>query len=192
MNRLTVEQGGGFYDAVRTAYDVSLFDLFAKSFLVLPAGYVLADEVFVVHGGLPRPGVSLADLESLPWKENTTMPQSLGEKGNAFNDMLWSDPRTENGWACSCRGMGIAFGPDHTKDFLKREKLCKVVRSHQLPGDNSGVEKQHDGLAMTVFSASNYGDDVGNTAAVVSFKKENGSVTETTSEYFAPKLPEIA
>ena len=26
---------------------------------------------------------------------------------------------------------------------------------------------------------------------VVSFKKENGSVTETTSEYFAPKLPEI-
>ena len=39
---------------VRTAYDVSLFDLFAKSFLVLPAGYVRVRTAEIVGNSATR------------------------------------------------------------------------------------------------------------------------------------------
>ena len=44
----------GRLSEVRTAYDVSLFDLFAKSFLVLPAGYVRVRTAEIVGNSANR------------------------------------------------------------------------------------------------------------------------------------------
>ena len=56
------------------------------------------------------------------------MPATLGEKGKGFNDFLWSDPRAEDGFVESERGMGIKFGPDITRAFLEKENLYTRAR----------------------------------------------------------------
>ena len=58
------------------------------------------------------------------------------------------------GRAPSKRGVGIQFGPDVTREFLKRNELDYVIRSHEVKAD--GYELGHDGKCVTVFSAPNY------------------------------------
>lgn len=48
-------------------------------------------------------------------------------------DLLWSDPRPENGRGPSGRGQDcIAFGPDVTENFLSLNNLDLCIRSHQV------------------------------------------------------------
>jgi serine/threonine-protein phosphatase 5 len=60
----------------------------------------------------------------------------------------------------SKRGVGLQFGPDVTKTFLDLNGLDVVVRSHEVKQD--GYEVMHDGKCITIFSAPNYCDSVGN------------------------------
>ena len=59
----------------------------------------------------------------------------------------------------------MSFGPDVTKRFLERSDLALVVRSHEVR--DRGYELEHGGLLITVFSAPNYCDAVGNQGAFV-------------------------
>jgi hypothetical protein len=68
--------------------------------------------------------------------------------------MLWSDPQPGLGRAPSKRGVGVAFGADVTKNFLQRNGLQLVVRSHEVKEE--GYEVEHDGCCITIFSAPNY------------------------------------
>jgi len=38
-------------------------------------------------------------------------------------EILWSDPQPLPGRGPSKRGVGLSFGPDVTKDFLRQNKL---------------------------------------------------------------------
>ena len=69
-------------------------------------------------------------------------------------ELLWSDPMPSYGRAPSKRGVGIQFGPDVTKNFLKKTGLDYIIRSHEVKND--GYEISHDGQCITVFSAPNY------------------------------------
>lgn len=69
-------------------------------------------------------------------------------------DLLWSDPQPNDGRAPSKRGVGVQFGPDITKNFLKLNNLDYIIRSHEVKND--GYEEAHDGKCITVFSAPNY------------------------------------
>ena len=86
-----------------------------------------------------------------------------------FCEMLWSDPCAEPGRHPSKRGVGVAFGADVTKKFLADNNLDLVVRSHEVKDD--GFEVDHDGLLITVFSAPNYCDQMGNKGAFIRFLK---------------------
>lgn len=58
-------------------------------------------------------------------------------------DLLWADPSDSNGRSPSKRGISIGFGADITKDFLKRNNLELLVRSHEMKDE--GYEEGHDG-----------------------------------------------
>ena len=47
-------------------------------------------------------------------------------------ELLWSDPQPGEGRAPSKRGVGVAFGADVTRTFLKANNLDLLVRSHEV------------------------------------------------------------
>ena len=57
-----------------------------------------------------------------------------------------------------------------TKRFLEKNDLSLVVRSHEVR--DQGYELEHGGLLVTVFSAPNYCDAMGNKGAFVTLKKD--------------------
>ena len=80
-------------------------------------------------------------------------------------ELLWSDPQPMLGRSPSKRGVGCQFGPDVTRRFLEFNKLDYIVRSHEVKEE--GYEISHDGKCITVFSAPNYCDSIGNKGAFI-------------------------
>lgn len=156
----------GFAGEVRHKYDDAVMRLFTEVFNWLPVAAVLQDSVFVVHGGLSSADdgqVSLQMIEDLP--RNREPPE-----GGLMSDLLWSDPHPGLGRQPSKRGLGFSFGSDITDRFLKLNHLSLVVRSHEVKDEGYVVE--HEGKCITVFSAPNYCDQMGNKGAFIRFKDD--------------------
>lgn len=83
-------------------------------------------------------------------------------------EALWADPQDQPGRGMSKRGTGLQFGPDVTKRFLQRNGLQLLVRSHEVKEE--GYEVAHDGYCITIFSAPNYCDQMGNKGAFIHFE----------------------
>lgn len=108
----------------------------------------------MIHGGLfSRDDVTLDQLREI------NRFRQPGQSG-LMCELLWSDPQHEMGRSPSKRGVGLQFGPDVTKAFLDANGLDVLVRSHEVK--QSGYEIMHDGKCVTIFSAPNYCDSVGN------------------------------
>jgi serine/threonine-protein phosphatase 5 len=84
-----------------------------------------------------------------------------------MSEILWSDPQKAQGRGQSKRGVGLAFGPDVTKRFLDANGLDLLVRSHEVK--DGGYEVEADGRLITIFSAPNYCDQMGNKGAYIHF-----------------------
>jgi len=187
INERAQVYGGGFAEEVRAKYDASLFTLFTQLFELLPLAFVIAEKALVIHGGLWRHrGVTLSQLRKLSHRRQCPeAPQTYDDY--IFFDLLWSDPHPEDGDGVheSSRGDGcILFGRDMTVEFLRRNSLQLIVRSHQLPSDGHGYEVLHDGRCITVFSASNYGGSCYNAGAILVW--EGGEID--AHEFIAPDL----
>ena len=171
----------GFDGEVRHKYTARLADLFREVFCALPLAHVLGGRVLVVHGGLfSRDGVMLDDLRAI---DRFREPPDEG----LMCELLWSDPAPELGRAPSKRGVGVAFGPDVTAAFLDANGLDLLVRSHEVKDE--GYEVEHGGRCVTVFSAPNYCDQMGNKGAFVRF--EGGAMTPTFSTFAASPHPPV-
>ncbi|GBG69022.1 hypothetical protein CBR_g3721 [Chara braunii] len=85
-------------------------------------------------------------------------------------ELLWSDPQPDNGRSPSKRGVGVAFGPDVTSRFLQENNLELIVRSHEVREE--GCQLEHNGKLITVFSAPNYCDQMGNLGAYIRFESD--------------------
>jgi serine/threonine-protein phosphatase 5 len=66
--------------------------------------------------------------------------------------------------------VGFSFGPDYTQRFLDMNGLSLMVRSHEVKDEGYVVE--HDDMCITIFSAPNYCDQMGNKGAFVRFKAD--------------------
>lgn len=152
----------GFEGEVVAKCGKDMMPLFEETFCWLPLAACLEDSVFICHGGLfSNDGVTLAQIEKI--KRNRQPPES-----GLMCDILWSDPCPYPGRHPSKRGCGLSFGPDVTKEFLKTNALKLVVRSHEVKEEGFLVE--HGGLLITVFSAPNYCDQMGNKGAMLIFE----------------------
>lgn len=172
----------GFEGEVRSKYDDTIYELFCSLFCSLPLCHVLNKKVFVTHGGLfSKDDVSLDDLRRIDRKRE---PPETG----LMCEILWSDPCKEIGRNPSKRGVGLSFGPDITKKFLDYNNLELIIRSHEVKQE--GYEVEADGRLITVFSAPNYCDQMGNKGAIVKLKGENMKPTFFTFTHVEhPKVP---
>lgn len=67
-------------------------------------------------------------------------------------DILWSDPQHNEGCQPNgLRGAGTYFGPDVTQNFLQKNKLVFLVRSHECKHD--GYELVHGGKVRLSISS---------------------------------------
>mmetsp|Transcript_55646 Transcript_55646/g.143364 ORF Transcript_55646/g.143364 Transcript_55646/m.143364 type:complete len:458 (+) Transcript_55646:176-1549(+) len=154
MNRIY-----GFEGEVRHKYDIGLYTLMCEAFCLLPLCHVINHKVFVVHGGLfSQDDITLDDIRSV---DRVCEPLDEG----LMVEMLWSDPQPGWGRAASKRGVAVSFGQDVTENFLNTNNLQLVIRSHELRDD--GYAMEHGGQLITVFSAPNYCDQMGNMGAFI-------------------------
>ncbi|GFE55259.1 serine threonine phosphatase [Babesia ovis] len=149
----------GFKGEVLNKYDEKIYTLFCESFCYLPLGYVINKKVLVVHGGLfGNDGVTIDQMKKV---DRVREPPDEG----IMTDMLWSDPKPTSGRNPSKRGVACEFGPDVTTNFLKENGLELVIRSHEVKQE--GYEVEHSGQLITIFSAPNYCDQMGNKGAFI-------------------------
>jgi len=153
----------GFQGEMETKYDPELYELCMEVFCWLPLGIVLGGKVLVVHGGIPREPCTIDDLKRI---DRVQQPPNEGH----FCDLVWADPRDEDGFGPSPRGVSFKFGPDISKRFLSDNGLKYLVRSHEMK--ENGYEQQHEGRVITIFSAPNYCDQMGNKGALIHFDKD--------------------
>merc|ERR1719323_572801 len=86
----------------------------------------------------------------------------------------------------SKRGVGVMFGPDVTKRFLEDNDLELIVRSHEMK--NEGYMWQHDMKCLTIFSAPNYIDQMGNKGAFIRFNDKYEPKITTFDAVEHPKV----
>ncbi|XP_072040708.1 serine/threonine-protein phosphatase with EF-hands 2-like isoform X3 [Amphiura filiformis] len=158
---------------------------FQDVFAWLPLATVINGKVLVAHGGISDK-TDLTFLNSIdryryksvlkpPLKEGaepiTGDDDDLARKVDFVEwrqvlDVLWSDPKLHDGCSPnSFRGGGSYFGPDVTRKILAKHNLDLLIRSHECKPE--GYEFIHDGLVLTVFSASNYYEIGSNRGAYV-------------------------
>ena len=140
-------------------YDSDVYDYFSEFFRYLPLGHIINNKIIVIHGGLfSKEGVTINELKKLD--RGIDVPTE-----GLMTELLWSDPRDENGCRPSDRGAGVYFGEDVTDKFLKENNLTLLIRSHEVKME--GYEIQHSGKTITIFSAPNYNDMTGNKGAII-------------------------
>ncbi|CAJ1404368.1 unnamed protein product [Effrenium voratum] len=168
-----------------------IFDTLTRLYTLLPLATVLAKQIFVVHGGLPRREHALALLRAA----NSLRPKALpfhceDAHEQVMMDFLWSDPSETPGITHSVRGsQQIRFGPDITRRFLEENSLRLVVRSHEVPPNRDGCQVMHQGQLVTVFSASNYGNQQ-NRGGVLIFTQTDRGLQQEMAPFWAPLDPQ--
>uniref|UniRef100_A0A2P2I2P8 protein-serine/threonine phosphatase n=3 Tax=Hirondellea gigas TaxID=1518452 RepID=A0A2P2I2P8_9CRUS len=159
---VTMNQMYGFEGEVRSKYTSQMGDLFTEVYNWLPLCHCLNNKVLVMHGGLfSEDSVSLDDIRKT--QRNRQPPEE-----GIMCELLWSDPMPGTGRAVSKRGVGLQFGADITKKFLDFNNLDYIIRSHEVK--DAGYEVAHAGLCITVFSAPNYCDTMGNKGAFITLR----------------------
>ncbi|XP_039181065.1 serine/threonine-protein phosphatase 5 [Crotalus tigris] len=149
----------GFEGEVKAKYTAQMFELFSEVFEWLPLVHCINGKVLIMHGGLfSEDGIMLDDIRKI---ERNRQPPDSGP----MCDLLWSDPQPQNGRSVSKRGVSCQFGPDVTKSFLESNHLDYIIRSHEVKAE--GYEVAHEGKCVTVFSAPNYCDQMGNKGAYI-------------------------
>lgn len=164
----------GFEDECKYKYSSRIFDMFAESFESLPLATTINNDYLIMHGGLPSDvSCSLEDFKKI---DRFSQPPREG----TFMELLWSDPQEADGFGPSQRGLGFAFGADITQQFLQKNKLKKIFRSHEVR--MGGVQFEHQGRLVTVFSAPNYCDTQGNLGGIIHVVPGEGKLLQNGND----------
>ncbi|RKP17936.1 protein phosphatase 5 [Rozella allomycis CSF55] len=154
----------GFKHEVEAKFNLNLFKMFSSVFEAMPIANLIQDKIFVVHGGIGDGNFCLEDINKVDRFKQPT------DKDPLMTALLWSDPQPEPGVGFGKRGASYSFGPDVTHDFLKRNNLDFIIRSHEVKEE--GYEIAHGGKCITIFSAPNYCDTIGNKGAYINFDSD--------------------
>ncbi|MEM2238000.1 MAG: metallophosphoesterase [Candidatus Caldarchaeum sp.] len=146
---LTMNTYYGFLDTAAKRYGVKAYRSFLRAFTMMPYALVNRDGVLCVHGGLPDGLKDLSQLEKIQrGQEDLDDPLAM--------QLLWNDPRENlKGFAESDRGGGaLYFGEDVFREFMDRNGLRLMVRSHEPQPE--GYRFMFGRKLLTVFSCRYY------------------------------------
>eukprot|EP01126_Amoeba_proteus_P055882 TRINITY_DN695_c1_g1_i8.p1 TRINITY_DN695_c1_g1~~TRINITY_DN695_c1_g1_i8.p1 ORF type:complete len:500 (+),score=86.29 TRINITY_DN695_c1_g1_i8:46-1500(+) len=177
----------GFEGEIVKKYSDRHYDLCRELFCLLPVAHVIGGKIFCVHGGIStQPGFNLDMIRTLDRKREPP-------EGGVLSDLLWADPQVGPGRSPSKRGVGFSFGPDYTSKFLRDNGLELIIRSHEVK--TKGYQIEHGGNLITVFSAPNYCDQVGNQGAWVTITRNEDKYSHkcvSFSHVAHPAVPPMA
>jgi predicted phosphodiesterase len=136
-----------------------LFSYFSPAFLF--------KRVLLVHGGIPKGLNTLEELNLIPKGD-------LDADNNILGQILWNDPSEyhygfELNWA---RGIHYTYGEKVFSEFLEKQNISMVVRSHEVFPE--GYKYFFDQNLLSIFSSPSY--RMGNKAKIAELS-EKGEVT---------------
>jgi len=135
----------------------------------LPLAGVVDQDIFCVHGGIPRPVTQtttrVQDILNVPKVAGINPPYEHEDDTfqRVASDCIWSDPASEQqeqhsvdpetGFGESLRGGGaICFGNKAVTDFLQQQGFSYIMRAHEAHAEGVAVSK--GARVFTVFSTS--------------------------------------
>ena len=146
----------------------------------MPLAGVVDQDIFCVHGGIPRPVAKPRSTNTNASTAPTTRIQDILKVPNVAginppyvheddnyqqvaSDCIWSDPASEEqeaqsvdpvtGFGESLRGGGaICFGNKAVSDFLQQQGFSYIMRAHEAHAEGVAVSK--GARVFTVFSTS--------------------------------------
>ena len=140
----------------------------------LPLVAVVDQDIFCVHGGIPRPisytnpsstTTRIQDILNVPRVAGINPPYEHEDDAyqQVASDCIWSDPASEDqemnsvdpttGYGESLRGGGaICFGNKAITDFLQEQGFSYIMRAHEAHAEGVAVSK--GARVFTVFSTS--------------------------------------
>lgn len=158
----------------------------------MPLAAVIDQDIFCVHGGIPRPisdpskeGGRIRDILNVTKVAGINPPYEHEDEDHqqVASDCIWSDPASEDqearsvdrrtGYGDSLRGGGaICFGHRAVTDFLAQQGFSYIMRAHEAHAEGVAVSK--GARVFTVFSTSkdhNQGSDAMAGCILVDFEK---------------------
>jgi diadenosine tetraphosphatase ApaH/serine/threonine PP2A family protein phosphatase len=135
----------------------------------LPLAAVIDQDIFCVHGGIPRPvggnTTRIQDILTVPTVAGINPPYEHEDEyyQQVASDCIWSDPASEEqemhsvdpetGFGQSLRGGGaICFGSKAVTDFLQQQDFSYIMRAHEAHAEGVAISK--GARVFTVFSTS--------------------------------------
>jgi diadenosine tetraphosphatase ApaH/serine/threonine PP2A family protein phosphatase len=175
-----ISQSYGFMSEIEKTFgDGELWRSFTEVFTYLPLGAVVNATHFCVHGGLPQSLTALHELGRTLRPIRDPLPVMI-------NDLLWADP------SISCprfiqgtRGDSHDFGHEALRDFLSKNGLHDMIRSHQY--SDQSLQRPFPGL-ITIFSASSYKRNGSNPSVVLRVNEASDEPEVMTYPPY-PRLP---
>ncbi|KAL7473701.1 hypothetical protein ACHAXS_014193 [Conticribra weissflogii] len=169
-----------------------LWNAINETFDRMPLAAVIDQDIFCVHGGIPRPisdpsadGGRIRDILNVSKVAGINPPyeHEEDEYQQVASDCIWSDPASEEqertsvdeetGYGDSLRGGGaICFGHKAVSDFLAQQGFSYIMRAHEAHAEGVAVSK--GARVFTVFSTSkdhNQGNNAMAGCILIDFEK---------------------